>query len=53
MFTLYLITAYLSGSLISYAIIVNSFFFEVFGKMIADLVGMDYDETFRKYANMV
>ena len=44
LFTLYLIAAYLAGSLISYAIIVNSFFFEVFGEPIASLLKMDYDE---------
>lgn len=50
---MYLITAYLAGSLISYAIIVNSFFFEVFGKAIADFLKMDYDDKFRDFANII
>ena len=50
---MYLITAYLAGSLISYAIIVNSFFFEVFGTAIASFLKMDYDDKFRDYADMV
>ena len=50
---MYLITAYLAGSLISYAIIVNSFFFEVFGTAIASFLKMDYDDKFRDYSDMV